>query len=158
MWCAVVALSRIGLDKTQKTTLAKRRTRILGFSLEISSTHKNLNIFRSDSEVKTIKNAFSLSPIIALVKLQNLIEMSNMFQDKNGPVYKARLWWNIVEYPQARCFLATANDPVMGQVVDSSYSVDLSLICAFYYSPLQFVLNEIVLLWQNVWGLFWTII
>ena len=91
MWCAVVALSRNGLDETQKTTLAKRRTIILGFSLEISSTHKNLNTFQSDSPEKTLKNVFSLSPVVALVKLRNLIEMSNMFQDKNGPAYKARL-------------------------------------------------------------------
>ena len=81
-------MSRNGLEHTPKTTRVNLSTMISGFVFSMSSIHKNLSTSLSSSAMLTIGNAFSTSPVSAILLARNLRRMSKMFSARGGPVYK----------------------------------------------------------------------
>ena len=97
-WWLMVALSKKGLDETLKTTRVNLNILTSGCFLVTSSNHK---MSLSFSLIDTIKKAFSMSAVKAILCILNLGRMSKIFWSNFSPVSKQSLSEGPVDFVEA---------------------------------------------------------
>ena len=81
-WDWIAAFNKNGLDITPNTTRVNWNFHTSGVSLLILSTHRNLRVPQSSSDVEIMRKAFSTSTVTAILWVWHLCRMSKIHCSK----------------------------------------------------------------------------